>query len=332
MRAAAIDEAVSELFLEAVQPPEIELGLAVVRETEHQAGDIDRQWKLRLDRLRYEARLAERRYKAVDPDNRVVARALEREWNEKLTELDEVEREHQDVRRREKLDLSDEDRSRILGLAKDLPRVWNAESTTNAERKNLLRMLVREVTLSAADGERMTRVQVLWQTGLPFLDFTVERRPRLGGTTPEETVQIIRALVAKKKTDAQIAAALNTRGLRTGHDNAWSAGTVQGVRLRHGMLSSQRSTRAPDRRADGLYSVRGVAARFGVTSAIVGYWVVKGWLVSVEGGGASKRAAWFRLDRATVGRLEAAMLRGYGPDGLQRRHSETTTRKEGHCA
>ena len=330
--AAAIDEAVSELFLEAVQPPEIELGLAVVRETERQAGDIDRQWKLRLDRLRYEARLAERRYKAVDPDNRVVARALEREWNEKLTELEEVEREHQDARRREKLDLSDEDRARILALAKDLPRVWNAASTTNAERKNLLRMLVREVTLSAVDGERMTRVQLLWQTGA-VSDFTVERRRRWATTTPDEAVESIRALVAKKKTDAQIAAALNARGLRTGHGNAWSSSSVQGLRLRRGLSSraDQPSMRPPERRADGMYSVRGVAARFGVTEGIVRYWVEKAWLVGVKDAGG--RAWWFHLDRATVHRLEAAKMRGYGPDGLQRStHSETPTRKEGHCA
>src|SRR5262249_28554571 len=70
--AKAMDDAVARLFLETVKPPEIELGLAVVREAERQAGDIDRQWKLRLERAQYEARLCERRYKAVDPDNRVV--------------------------------------------------------------------------------------------------------------------------------------------------------------------------------------------------------------------------------------------------------------------
>jgi len=86
--AQRVDDAVAKLFLDTVQVPEIELGLAVVREAERQAAEVDRQWKLRLDRARYDARLAERRYKAVDPDQRVVARTLEREWNDALQELD----------------------------------------------------------------------------------------------------------------------------------------------------------------------------------------------------------------------------------------------------
>jgi hypothetical protein len=80
-----------------------------------------------LERARYEAQLAERRHKAIDPDYRVVARTLEREWNDKLMALEHLGSEHHEVRRREKIDLSDDDRSRILALAKDLPAVWNAE-------------------------------------------------------------------------------------------------------------------------------------------------------------------------------------------------------------
>ena len=98
----SIDRAVEELFLSVVQPPEIELALAVACEAERQGKEVDQQWKLQLERLRYEAQLAERRYKAVDPDNRVVARTLEREWNEKLDEIEQAEREHAHVRQRTK--------------------------------------------------------------------------------------------------------------------------------------------------------------------------------------------------------------------------------------
>jgi len=103
---------------------------------ERQAEEVDRQWRLRLDQARYQAQLAERRYKAVDPDHRVVARSLERDWEEALRTLSELEQEHEEVRRREKVELDDADRSRILALARDLPRVWHSETTTNAQRKN----------------------------------------------------------------------------------------------------------------------------------------------------------------------------------------------------
>ena len=333
--ARVIDEAVAKLFLEAVQPPEVELGLAVVREAERQAGEVGRQWKLRLDRAHYEARLAERRYKAVDPDNRVVARTLEREWNDKLRAIEELEREHQEVCRREKVELTDADRSRILHLAKDLSRVWHAETTTHAERKNLLRMLVREVTLSPIDvPERKTRVQLLWQTGA-VNDFTVLRRGRSTATpTVPETVELIRQLVAAKKRDVEISAELNRRGLRTGLNRPWAVTSVAWVRSHHGMRRPHGppSLRVPDRRNDGLYSIHGVATRFGVAEHTVYYWVDKGWLKgSTERGWG--RARWFRLDHETVKQLKAAKARGYGPGARKRQaHSETPGGEEGHCA
>jgi DNA invertase Pin-like site-specific DNA recombinase len=332
----AIDEAVAKLFLEAVQPPEIELGLAVVRETERQAGEVDRQWNLRIDRLRYEARLAERRYKAVDPDNRVVARSLEREWNDKLTELDEVEREHQDVRSREKLDLTNEDRANILALAKDLPRVWNAKSTTNAERKNLLRMLVREVTIGPVEDQACTtRVRLLWQTGTVSDFAVVHGRRQASTTTAVAIVDAVRELVMKNMNDAEIADELNRRGLRTGHDLLWTSMSVCGLRHRRKIQPARPrlvSVPLPHRRADGLYSLRGVADRFNVSEGIVRYWVEKSWLVGVKDGD-RVGAWWFDLDLTTIERLEDVKKRGYGPYGSKRRaHSEPHLREEGHCA
>ena len=136
-----------------------------MREAERQASDIDRQWKLRLERAHYEARLCERRYKAVDPDNRVVARSLECEWNEKLEVIQQLEQQRDEVRRREKIEITAADRTRILELSKDLSVVWHASTTTHADRKNLLRMLVSEVTVSRVDVPRpMTRVQVVLAT------------------------------------------------------------------------------------------------------------------------------------------------------------------------
>jgi hypothetical protein len=213
---------VVKLFLDAMNPSEIELGLLVVRETERQVSEIDRQWELRRERVRYEAQLTERRYKAVDPDNHVIARTLEREWNDKLAEMEELDREHQQVGEREKLELTEEDRARTLFLAKDLPAVWSAETTSHAERKKLLRMVVREVTLSPIDvPRRMTRVQVLWETGATS-DFTVPRKDKyVALITPPKALALLRRLFNEKKKDLEIAKELNRRGLKTGRDQPW---------------------------------------------------------------------------------------------------------------
>jgi DNA invertase Pin-like site-specific DNA recombinase len=313
--ARGVDNAVARLFLEAVQPPEVELALAVAREVERQAEQLHQQWKLRLDRTHYEAQLAERRYKAVDPDNRVVARTLEREWNDKLREVEELESQYQQERRRQKLELSEQDRARVLALAKNLPQVWNAPSTTNAERKNLLRILVQKVALSPTEvPSRTLHVQVAWVTGA-VSDFTLPRRPGFHTrSNPPEAVALILQLFQQKKSDAQIAAELNQRGLRSGANIPWSAKTVHRVLYRHGLSRlhpAPRAARQPARRADGLYSVRGVAMHFSVSEAIVRYWMQRGWLKPVQGGGRG-HVCWFRLDRHTIKRLNAAKAQGFG--------------------
>jgi hypothetical protein len=243
-----IDEAVAKLFLEVVQPPEIELGLAVVREAERQAHEVDQQWKLRLDRARYEARLAERRYKAVDPDNRVVARTLEREWNDRLRDTEAIEAEHDEVRRREKLALTEEDRKQVLALARDLPKVWNASTTTHAERKNLLRMLVERVTLTpVAEPAPKTRIQVLWQTSA-VTERLISATTRYG-RPPDAVLKVIRELALELGDDTAIADELNRRGFATGRGRAWTKRMVQNARYHHSIALPDQS----ERRVDGLY-------------------------------------------------------------------------------
>ncbi|MCI0574411.1 MAG: recombinase family protein [Myxococcaceae bacterium] len=329
--ARAVDEGVAKLFLETVQPPEVDLSLAVVREAERQGREVDLQWKARLERVRYEAQLAERRYKAVDPDNRVVARTLEREWNERLKEVEQVEEEYEAARRREKLQLSEEDRSRLLALARNLPAVWKAPTTTNAERKNLLRMLVRTVTLTPVEmPERQTRVQVLWHTGA-VSEVRVPRPNKLDAqaTSPSALERIVEGLHSKE-SDEEIAQALNGAGMRTGAGLAWDAIAVRRVRYAEGLhRASPKSRLAPRRRADGMYSLQGVAWRLDVAPSVVRQWRRMGLLEPAEGSGTG-HTQWFVLDRSTLARLEAAKAQGRGLG----RHRETghLVTQEGHHA
>jgi DNA invertase Pin-like site-specific DNA recombinase len=302
--ATRIDEAVAKLFLEAVKPAEVEIGLSVLREVERQSAVVDRQWALRLDRARYEARLAERRYKAVDPDNRVIARTLEREWNDKLGEAEQIEREHGEAQQRDKLVIGAADRLRIMNLAQDLPRVWNAATTTHAERKNLLRMLILEVSLSPVDiPSKLTRVRVLWQTGA-VSDLTVERLGRAGwDRSSGEVEQVIAELFAAGRTDDEIAAEVKRRGLLHPRRWHWGAHSVRDLRRRQGLRRAAR-TPSPEQRADGLFSLRGVATRLGVSLRAVRYWIEEGLLAPADGGGGG-RVCWFNLDAPTMERLES---------------------------
>jgi len=155
----------SASFSRRGQTAEIELGLAVLNQVEQQTRAVEQHGDSASNApsTRRSSRSAAIRGRSGQSS---CGSHLECEWNEKLREIEELEREREEVKRREKLDLSEEDRARILTLSRDLSRVWNAKTTTNAERKNLLRMLVREVTLSPISvPDDRTQVRILWQTG-----------------------------------------------------------------------------------------------------------------------------------------------------------------------
>ena len=209
-----VDEKVKELFLAAVAPAELELSLAVVQEVERQAAEVERQWKLRLERARYEAARAERQYHAVEPENRIVVRTLEARWNQKLQELLSVECEYEEARRALKLDLSDEDKRSILNLSKDLSLVFDAQTTTAAERKQLLRLLVEDIVLTpVSTPQRATQIRILWKTGT-ITEVEVPRPAHVQlGKTPAAVVEKIRELYEKALSHEQIAQELNRQNL-----------------------------------------------------------------------------------------------------------------------
>src|SRR5262249_56760828 len=115
MRGDGIDAAVVRLSLEAIQPAQLEVSVATLAEIEAQARQVGRQWELRLQRARYEADLARRRFLATEPENRLVARTLEKDWNEKLAAVEHLEREQATVLARAAPPLSADERRRILG-------------------------------------------------------------------------------------------------------------------------------------------------------------------------------------------------------------------------
>lgn len=300
--APPIELAVQKLFLEALQPDAITLGLAMVEEVEHQQAALDQQWSLRLEHARYEVRLAERRYKSVDPEHRTVARTLEREWNAKLCELDQLEREHSEAQARDRLVLTPGDRDHITELSRDVPRLWSAVTTTVAQRKAMLRTLIREVCLTPVEAPSSTRVRLLWQTGA--ISELVVARERGARRVIPATDEKLRALVAAGMSATQVAQALNEAHLWNARQHAWTRLAVLAYCHYHRVPHPvRRALTQPEQRPDGSYSMRGVARHLHVGVATVRYWIAQGWLTSVEGGGRG-RPRWFQLDEATLAHLK----------------------------
>ncbi len=307
VRGAAIDAAVEDLFLRMIIPSELELTLAVEQEVESQSGALNEQWRLRLEKAEYEARRAERRYKAVDPDNRVVARTLEGEWEACLQELEVVRHQYEDARRERRVQLTDKDRERVRELARDLPSVWHAPTTKPADRKAMLRIVIEAIAIRPIDvPERKTHIHVQWSSGA--VDELIIPRMR-HRNTPKEAIERICELSVMGIRDADIAVKLNEEQLLTGQLRPWNAPAVKRVRLAHTTIrkvphgAGRRPL--PDRYPDGRYSIRGVMKRFGVNEDKARRWIRRGMIeVEHKDFESCYGACWLTIDEATAVRLE----------------------------
>lgn len=323
--ARRIDAKVVETVLQAFAPPELDLSLAVLKQVEHQATDVDRQWKLRLERARFEAQRAERQYNMVEPENRIVARTLETRWNQKLQELAQIEREYEEAKNTHKLALSEKDKKNILALAGDLPKLWNAPTTTAVDKKRILRLLVQEVVLSPVDvPQRSTRIGILWKTGATTELMTPRPSMEQACRMSPEVIAEIRKLAKQHYSDKHIAQALNQQGFKsTKHSKRglFTQTSVATLRRRRGIRSEWNpetdSVRVPERDEQGLYSIRGLTAHFGVTASMVLYWVRRGLITPVPSHTPmpkwSKQPFWFQLTPQLKALLGKARRQGYGP-------------------
>ena len=229
---AGIDAAVAGAFLAALQPAALQACLAAAQQLEDGHDAALAQWRRQVEQARYEAGRAERRYRAVDPDNRLVARGLETEWNTALQALADAEAELARRQAARPKTLTTHEKSAILSLADELPGVWTAPTTTDKDRKRLLRSLLDDVNVTVyrdhtdAHAELMLR----WKGGaLTDLTVLIKRAPANRLRTDEDTIDLVRRL-AGHYPDATIAHILNRQNRRTGHGLSFTAGRVQSLR------------------------------------------------------------------------------------------------------
>ena len=229
---AAVDRFVLERLLAALTPGQIELSLAAVAELERQQADVVRQWQRRLEAARYAAELAQRRYEEVDPANRLVARTLEQQWEACLTEVERVTCDFAAIQREKPLSISAKQRQSLLMLAADLEKVWMAPTTTWQERKDLVQLLIEDVTLTRSDTT--ITVQIRWFTNAVETG-QIPLPTRNGIPTSAVAIERIGSLYASH-TDPEIADVLNQEGFKPVRGNIFNAHKVESIRRRRGMF------------------------------------------------------------------------------------------------
>ena len=207
-----IDDAVAQNFIAALEPAKLAASIAAAERLELDREAVLKQWRLGVERARYEASRAERRYRACDPDNRLVARGLEREWEEKLGAVATAEAELARRERERPHVLTQAERDHLLSIGPDLARVWHAPSTTPRDRKELVRALVEEVTIKVERESAAAHLTIRWKGGTcDDIDLALPRSRPPTIRTDEDTIALIRRL-ARYYPDSVIAGILNRQG------------------------------------------------------------------------------------------------------------------------
>jgi len=270
-----IDEAVTTAFLAALTPAAVDAALVAAQQLDRDDETALAQWRLAVERARYEAERAERRYRAVEPENRLVARGLETEWEQRLRDLELAQRELEAREHQRRRVLGRIDAERLRALGEDLRRVWTAPTTTDRDKKELLRALLEEVVLAVERDERRAHLTLRWRGGT-ITELHVRLRaspPRI--RTDEDSLALIRRL-APHYPDAVIAGILNRQGKRTARGERFTALHVGSLRRYRNIPRCE----PPAERADGdLLTIKKAAAILGVVPSTLHRWLTAGILV-----------------------------------------------------
>lgn len=230
-----LEQLVDEQVLQIVTPAALDLSLHAAADYQQQRAALDRHWQLRLEHARQETAWAFRQYDAVEPEHRLVARTLERRWEEALGAERALEEEYDRFRREQPVQLSAAERAQITALAQDLPRVWRSPQTTVEEKRQVIRLLLQRVVVQTMGSSQELLVQLHWSGG------TMTEHPILRAVRGWDQVSDAAAVWQRVQdgrgagwTSRRIAAELNAAGYRTPHGRSFTCESVRQLLARGG--------------------------------------------------------------------------------------------------
>jgi hypothetical protein len=272
--ARAVDEMVCGQLLRAAEPAALEASLAAVADIEQERAALQRQWELKIQRVDYEENRAHRQYNACEPENRLVARTLEWEWEKALEQQRQLKEEFERWKQSTPSQLSEQQREAIRRLAADLPALWQAATTTAGERKQIARLLLERVTV-VVDRERdLVNIQLQWMGGVQ----TEHAIVRPAARCRQRLACRLKELSSQGLSSSQIAARLNAEGFRpTGRAKKFNGAIVLRLATELGL---RRGSRHGSKEGLGKQEYRpgALAKKLGVPRDTVKRWMRQGWV------------------------------------------------------
>ena len=274
-----VDAAVTEAFLAELAPAGLEAALKAAEQLESDHDNVLAQFRREVERAEYEAQRAERRYRAVDPENRLVARGLEADWEKSLRQLEAARAELTRREQQRPRALGPEERAAIRSLGSDLKGVWSAPTTSDRDRKELLRALLEEVIIALRRDEFRAHLTMRWRGGaITRLDVPVPRFQPMGPRTDEDTISLLRRLAALYLDDV-IAGILNRQGRKTATGERFTANQVGSLRRYRKIPRFQPTTEPPQ---GELATIRKAAQILGLNTSTIHRWLADGFIAGEQ--------------------------------------------------
>jgi DNA invertase Pin-like site-specific DNA recombinase len=279
LRSSVVDTYVTQQVLEALQPAALALSVQAAEDLEHQRDVLYAQWRQRLERAEYEARRAFRQYDAVDPDNRLVVRQLERQWEAALRQQTELQEAFARFEATQPRGLTLAERAQIQQLSEDLPALWHADTTTQADRKSILRLMIESVIVRVVGETERVEVTICWHGGAQTQGEILRPVARLDQLSYYPALcQRLRDLVDEGLTTSQITKRINAEGFRPPKRvPRYTVGAISRLRSRLGLVRPCRQTppAALARHADE-WLMSELAAHLDMPTVTLHHWIRRG--------------------------------------------------------
>jgi DNA invertase Pin-like site-specific DNA recombinase len=305
--ARAVDKCAADLVMKALEPAALEVSLQVTENIEAERRRLEEAWSQKLERAQYEVDRATRQYNAVEPENRLVARTVERQLEERLVVQRQLQEEHRRFVAQQPSVLSAEEREGIRALASNIPALWAAPTTTSAERQMIVRQLVDRIELHVKGDTEQAEVIVHWvgghRTREPFVR-PVARTNQL--SYHRELVDRIRDLRDEGLTSKRMAEQLNVEGWRPPKRRAtFTADMVRTIMSRNGLTTRRgRAWRRPTLGANE-WTVYDLARELGMPTISLYAWLRRGWVTGRRVEGHYRRPWAISADAHELARLRA---------------------------
>jgi DNA invertase Pin-like site-specific DNA recombinase len=279
----ALDAYVTRQVLAAVAPAALEVSMAAAAQAEGERAMLDKLWRQRIERARYAAGRARRQYQLAEPENRLVTRQLETDWETALADAGRLEADYQRFTEELPKTLTAAERAAIQALAGDLPRVWDAPSTTQADRKELLRILIEDITVTVAGDSELVDVIITWAGGYQATGQAVRPVARLDQLSYYPALLArVTGLAEAGRTNRQIAGVLNAEGFRPPkRTSRFTGGQVRTLITRRGIRGQRKGRPAVlTGLPPGQWSVTSLSAELGMPTASIYNWIYRGWITA----------------------------------------------------